>query len=124
MSNNDKTSTEIRTVERTAPLHTGVVVYRVVEVDPAPDVYEKHTWKVSAVVVERASAKQIKLRSAFAGLSRTVFYPSAFGRIFFETPLQAIKFFIAERCLEIVALDRRKREAERALAWAQSQEGI
>lgn len=123
MSENNN-ETETRTVERAAPLHTGVVVYRVVEVDPAPDGHEKHTWKAAAVIVERASVKQIKLRSAFPGLARTVFYPSALGRLFFETPLQAIKFFLAERHLEIDALDRRKKEAERALAWAQSQEGV
>ena len=116
--------TSVRVVERASPLAAGNVVYRVVEVDPPPDVQERHTWKAAAAVVERASVKQIKLRCAFPGLPRTVFDPSAFGRVFFETPLQAIQVFLAERRLEIESLDRRRKEAERALAWAYRQEGI
>jgi hypothetical protein len=127
MSNDsDKSAIEtgVRTVERAAPLHAGVVVYRVVEVDPPPGESGLHTWKAAAATVERGSAKQIKLRAPFSGLDRTVFDPSAFGRVFFETPLQAIQFFLAERRLEIEAIDRRRKAAERAIAWATSQEGI
>ena len=123
--NNDKATDEtVRTVERTAPLHAGVVVYRIVEIDPPPDVDERHTWKVAAATVERGSAKQIKLRAPFPGLARTVFDPSAFGSVFFETPLQAIRFFLTERRLEIKTMDRRRKDAERAIAWATSQEGV
>ena len=125
-NNSDRTTddTGVRTVERAAPLHAGVVVYRVVEIDPPPDVDERHTWKVAAATVERVSAKQIKLRAPFPGLTRTVFDPSAFGRAFFETPLQAIRAFLAERRLEIDTIDRRRKDAERAITWATSQEGV
>ena len=114
----------MRHVASGTPLRSGDVVYRVVEIDPPPDVRDRHTWKAAAVVVERASTKQIKLKSPFPGLARMVFDPDAFGRVFFETPLQAIKFFITERRLEIESIDRRRKEAERALAWATSQEGV
>ena len=124
-SNNSNTDdTGVRTVERAAPLHAGVIVYRVVEIDPPSDDSSLHTWKAAAAVVERASAKQIKLRSPFPGLSRTVFEPSAFGRAFFDTPLQAIRAFLAERRLEIESIDRRRKTAERAIAWATNQEGV
>ena len=99
-------------------LHAGDIVYRVVEVDPPPDVHGPHTWEAAAIVVDRASAKQIKLKRPFRGLARTVFEPRAFGRLFFETPKQAILCFLIEQREEIAALDRRRREAERALAWA------
>ena len=125
-NDSDRTTdaTGVRTVERAAPLHAGVVVYRVVEIDPPPDVDERHTWKVAAATVERGSVKQIKLRAPFPGLARTVFDPSAFGNAFFETPLQAIRAFLAERRLEIASIDRRRKEAERAITWATSQEGV
>ena len=80
----------------------GTLVYVVAEVDPPPDVRGPHTWKATSVVVEKASERQIKLK----------------------TPLQAIQYFLAARRLEIEALDRRRKEAERALAWATSQEGM
>jgi len=120
----DVSSVGFRVVTHGAPLAAGTVVYRVVEVDRPPDDERPHTWKAAAVVVERASAKQIKLRSPFPGLDRVVFDPSAFGRDFFETPLQAIRFFLTARRLEIESLDRRKKEAERALVWAENQEGV
>lgn len=105
-------------------LHAGSVVYRVIEVDPPPDVQGHHTWAVAAVPVERASTQQIKLKRFFPGLSRKVFEPSAFGRVFFETPLQAIQVFLTERRLEIESIDRKKKEASRAIAWALDQEGM
>ena len=105
-------------------MKAGHLVYRVVEVDPPPDKYERHTWKAACVIVERASARQVKLKTPFDGLARTVFQPSALGRIFFETPLQAIQFFLVGRRLEIESIDRRRKEAERAIAWATSQEGM
>lgn len=105
-------------------MKAGTVVYRVVEVDPPPDKRELHTWKAAAVVVERANDRQVKLKTTLPGLARTLFKPNALGRVFFETPLQAIQFFLAERRLEIESLDRRRKEAERAVAWATSQEGM
>lgn len=111
----------VRTVASDTHLHAGTVVYRVIEVDPPPDVCEPHTWKAASVGVERASDKQIKLKRPFQGLARTVFDPTAFGRVFFETPQQAIQCFLAERHNEIVSLDRKRKEAERALAWAEGQ---
>lgn len=114
----------VRHVVSGTPLRAGDLVYRVVEVDPPPDDRGPHTWKAAAVVVERASAKQIKLKTPFTGLMRTIYAPSEFGRVFFETPLQAIEFFLTERQLEIQSLDRRRKEFERAIEWATSQEGV
>jgi hypothetical protein len=104
-------------------IKAGDVVYRVVEIDP-PDVRERHTWKVASTFVERASACQVKLKTRLLGLGNLVFEPSALGRLFFETPLQAIQHFLTERRLEVESLDRRRKEAERAIAWAISQEGV
>jgi hypothetical protein len=111
----------VRTVTSGTPLHAGTVVYRVIEVDLPPDVPGPHTWEAAAVIVERASDKQIKLTRQFPGLARTVFEPTAFGRVFFETPQQAIQCFLTERRDEITSIDRRRKEAEQALAWATSQ---
>jgi hypothetical protein len=83
-----------------------------------------HTWQAAARVVERASVKQIKLNTAFPGYDRVLFDPNAFGRLFFETPLQAIAHFLTERRLEIESLDRKHKEAVRAVAWAEAQEGV
>jgi hypothetical protein len=68
------------------PLRAGDLVYRVIEVDPPPDVYEPHTWKVASAVVERASARQVKLKTRLLGLGNLVFEPSAFGRLFHAAP--------------------------------------
>ena len=108
----------------TRALKAGSLVYRVGEVDPPPDKREPHTWKAACVAVERASARQVKLKTPFAGLGGTVYKPDALGRLFFETPLQAIQFFLTARRLEIESIDRRRKEAERAIAWATSQEGM
>jgi len=116
-----KSDLGVRTVASGTPLHAGNVVYRVIEVDLPPDIHGPHTWQVGSVVIERASEKQIKLRSLFPGLPRLVFEPSAFGRYFFETPQQAIQTFLAERRSELVALEHRRKAAERALAWAEGQ---
>lgn len=105
-------------------MKANTLVYRVVEVDPPPDERGPHTWKAAAVVVERASDRQVKLKTPLPGNGGTVFKPDALGRLFFETPLQAIQFFLAARRLEIESLDRRRKEAERAVAWATSQEGM
>ncbi len=99
-----------------------VLVYCVAEDDPPGP--GRHTWKATAVPVERASAKQIKLKKPLPGHGGTVFPPDAYGRLFFETPLQAIQHFLTARRLEIESLDRRRAEAERALAWAMAQEGV
>ena len=100
------------------------LVYRVAEIDPPPDARGPHTWKAACVVVERASNRQIKLKTPLPGHGGTVFKPDVLGRLFFETPLQAIQFFLTARRLEIESLDRRRKEAERAIAWATSQEGV
>jgi hypothetical protein len=107
-----------RVVAHGAPLAAGTVVYRVVEFDPPPDEEGPHTWKAAAVVVERASAKQIKLRSTFPGMERVVFDPSAFGRDFFASPLEAIKVFLIARRAELESIERRRKDVERAFAWA------
>jgi hypothetical protein len=102
-------------------LKAGSVVYRVVEVDPDEG---KHTWKAAAITVERASARQVKLKRPLPGHGGTLFKPNALGHYFFETPLQAIRHFLTARRLEIEGLDRRRKETERAIAWATSQEGM
>ena len=99
-----------------------VLVYRVVEDDPAGE--GKHTWKAAAIAVERASARQIKLARPLPGHGGTVFKPTDLGRLFFESPLQAIRHFLTGRRMEIESLDRRRAEVERAIAWAKSQEEI
>lgn len=98
-------------------LKAGDLVYRVIEVDPPGE--GRNTWKVASVVVERASAKQIKLKTYFAGLWRTTFDPDALGRAFFETPLRAVQAFLTAQHHEIESLDRHRKEAERAIAWAE-----
>ena len=105
-------------------MKAGTCVYRVIEKDPPGDEQWPHTWKAACVIVERASVRQVKLKTPFPGLARMVFEPNALGRAFFATPLQAIQFFLAERRLEIEALNRRRAEAERAIAWATGQEGM
>ena len=101
-------------------MKTGTLVYVVAEVDPPPNEppNEPHTWKAAYVVVEKASDRQVKLKTPLPGRGGTVFKPDALGRLFFETPLQAIQFFLTARRLEIESLDRRRKEAERAIAWA------
>jgi hypothetical protein len=106
----------------TVPLKAGDAVYRVIEIDPPDDT--PYTWKVACVTVAKASDRQVRLKTNFSGLSRRLFKPDALGRVFFESPLQAIQFFVAERRHEIESLDRRKKDAERALAWAASQRGM
>jgi len=103
-------------------LRAGNLVYRVIEVDPPGE--GLHTWKVVSAVVERASVKQIKLKTLLGGLWNKQFDPDALGRLFFETPLQAIQHFLTVQRLEIESLDRRRIAAERAIAWAASQLGM
>jgi hypothetical protein len=105
------------------PLRAGDLVYRVIEVDLPPNIPGRHTWEVASVVIERASSKQIKLSAHFTGLANKVFDPDAFGRVFFETPLQAIQYFLSSKRLEIESLDRRRKEVERATAWAEIETG-
>ena len=101
---------------------TGHIVYRVIEDDPPGK--GPHTWKVVAIAVAHASVKQIKLKTFMPGSYRTRFTPDALGRVFFETPLQAIQHFLIAQRMEIEALDRRRAEADRAIAWAMNQEGM
>lgn len=103
-------------------LKAGSLVYRVVEVDP-PD-SGPHTWKVACVAVAKASDRQILLKHRFVGLANIRFEPGAFGRIFFETPLQALQHFLTARRLDVESLARKREEAERAIAWTTNQEGM
>lgn len=108
-------------------LKAGSLVYRVIEIDPFdsdPDAKGESTWKAAAIAVVRASERQIKLKRPLPGHGGTLFKPSALGHNFFETPLQAIQHFLAARRLEIDALDSRRKELERAITWATSQEGM
>lgn len=101
------------------PLRAGARVYCVSEVDLPPDNSGPHTWNVDFCIVERASAKQIKLQHPFRGTARVLFDPTALGRFFFTTPQQAIQDFLATQRTKIASLDRKKKEAERAIAWAE-----
>lgn len=103
-------------------LKAGCLVYRVVEVDPPGE--GPHTWKAACIEVHSASAKQIKLKTAFSGLFKTRFTPDAFGRVFFETPLQAIQHFLIARRLEMESFARQRAECERAIEWASNQAGM
>jgi hypothetical protein len=103
-------------------LRAGSCVYRVVEDDP-PDA-GLHTWRVACVTVEKASARRVRLAKRFDGLANILFEPDALGRLFFETPLQAIQFFLTARRLEMESLERKKAEAARAIAWAAGQPGM
>lgn len=105
-------------------LKAGDLVYRVVEIDPPPPDASPHTWEVACIAVEKASEKQVKLQKRFDGLANILFEPSALGRSFFETPLQAIQSFLAARRLELEALERKKAHAARAIAWAEQQDGM
>lgn len=96
------------------------VVYRVVEYDP-PEEGVSHTWRVESRVVKQASAKQITLKSYFSGHFRIQYNQNALGRLFFATPALAIEAFAAGQCEEIESLDHKRKEIERALAWAYSQ---
>jgi hypothetical protein len=103
-----------------ASLKTGDVVYRVVEYD-SPDENTPHTWKIESRAVKQASSRQVTLVRLFTGLSRQRFAPDDLGRLFFATPGQAVEAFAGHQRGEIDSLDRRRREAERALAWAYGQ---
>lgn len=106
------------------PLKAGHLVYRVVEVETDPPDILPYTWKVDCVTVESATARQISLQRHFVGGANRLFKPSALGSIFFETPLQAIQFFLTARLLELESLAHKKTEAARAIAWAAGQEGM
>jgi hypothetical protein len=95
----------------------GTVVYRVVEWD-LPDAESDFTWKAQAVEIERASNIQIKLKKPFSDMSSKIFKPSALGRVFHETPLQAIQHFMAECRLKVDELERKRSQLERAIMWA------
>jgi hypothetical protein len=104
-------------------LRPGDLVYRVMEIDP-PDEKQPYTWQVTSAIVERASAKQIKLKTYLPGLWRTLFNPEVLGNTFFETPLGAIQWFLTQQRGELETLERKRKQAERAIAWATSQEGV
>jgi hypothetical protein len=103
-------------------LRAGDLVYRVIEIDPPNE--GPITWQVTSAVVKSASAKQIQLKTYLPGLWRTRFKPNMLGRTFFETPLGAIQWFSAAQRGEIETMDRRRKQAERAIAWATAQEGV
>jgi hypothetical protein len=104
-------------------LKTGFCVYRVVEVE-SPDEEAPHGWKVACGVIDTFSPKQIVLRAYLPGLDKKRFKPDALGRVFFETPLTAIRHFLTARQLEIEAIDRKRADNVRAIAWANEQEGM
>lgn len=116
----NETNIETRNIVPGTPLRAGDVVYRVVEYDP-PDENTPHTWKVASAVIERASDKQIKLKSQPPGFPRILFQPDALGRAFFESPLQAVKAFLKEQQAQIESLERQRKTAERAVTWATSE---
>jgi hypothetical protein len=104
-------------------LRPGVCVYRVVEIEPASE-DAPHSWKVACGVIDAFSSKQIVLKAYLPGVDKKRFKPDAFGRVFFESPLTAIRHFLAAKQLEIEAIDRRRADNLRALAWARAQEGM
>jgi hypothetical protein len=103
------------------PLRPGDLVYRVNEADPPAK--GPHTWTVASVAVEQASTKQIKLKSCSATGWRVKFEPGALGRVFFATPAAAIAAFLAAKRRELEILERRRKDSERAIAWAVRQQG-
>lgn len=104
------------------PLRPGDLVYRVVEWDSPEN--DPHTWKVMSVAVERASVKQIKLKTYFSSLYRVQYEPRALGRIFFATPEAAVAAFLSAQRSELESLERHRKNAERAIAWAIAQEKV
>ena len=114
----------VRTVTQRRPiaLRAGDLVYRVIEIDPPDD--GPVTWKVTSAIVTQASDKQIRLETYLPGLWNVIFKADALGHLFFETPLGAIQWFIAAQRREIETLDRRRKQAERAIEWATSQESM
>lgn len=66
----------------------------------------------------------MKLKKAFPGTTSQLYKPDALGKSFFETPLQAIKCFLAARRLDIDSIERRRKEVERAIEWATNQAGM
>lgn len=93
------------------------LVYSVIEYDP-PEEGARHTWKVESRVVKQASERQITLKSFFPGHFRINFTPTALGLAFFATPQLAIEAFAEKQRANMEDLDRKRREAERALMWA------
>jgi hypothetical protein len=97
-----------------------IVVYRVapyIRHDDEPETTPK--YRVEAR--DAKAGKMIALARPFTDLSKTCYSQKALGRIFFETPLQAIVNFAANQRLAIESADRARREAERALFWAYTQ---
>jgi hypothetical protein len=101
-------------------LRPGDLVYRVIEIDP-PDA-SPVTWKVTSAIVKRASTKQITLKTYLPGLWNVRFEPNMLGQLFFETPLDAIQWFLASQRSEIETLERQRAHVERAITWATAQE--
>jgi hypothetical protein len=98
-------------------LKAGDLVYRVAAYDPAEE-GAIHTWKIEHRVVKQASDRQIVLKSFFPGHFRIQFDPTALGLTFFATPQLAVEAFAEKQRAEIENLDRKRKAAERALAWA------
>lgn len=100
-----------------------VVLYKVVEADPAPGVEGLHSWEVQARQAD-VSDRQIRLKHPFSSGFGTRFKRdgrNSIGWIFFETPLQAINYFLLAKREEVLSYERRKAEAERAIAWANNE---
>lgn len=101
-------------------LKPGDLVYRVGEFDP-PEEGLHHTWKIESRAIKSASDRQITLASYFYGTSLLQFTPDALGRVFFATPAEAVEAFAWRQRDEMESLDRRRKDAERAILWAYEQ---
>lgn len=98
-----------------------IVVYRVEEVNPPPGVKGPHTWKVAAIEAY-VHRKTIQLTKRFWNIEKIMWQPDALGRVFFETPLQAIDYFKRSQMALVESHQRCILENQRAIAWAQEQQ--
>lgn len=101
-------------------LTANCIVYRVVPYVGHDDETDPPNHAVETRIV-KAAGKMIILVRPFTDLMKTRFAKDALGRIFFETPLQAIVHFAAEQRIAIDRADRARRRAESALFWAYEQ---
>jgi hypothetical protein len=101
-------------------LTANCVVYRVVPYVGHDDETNPPNHAVEARIVKSAG-KMITLARSFTDRLKTRYDQKALGRVFFETPLQAITNFAAEQRIAIDSADRARHRAERALFWAYEQ---
>jgi hypothetical protein len=78
-------------------------------------------FMIEAREIERASDKQIKLKTYFTGGMNVLFAPSALGKEFYATPREALAAFRAAQVFRITDAERRlertRREAADAIEW-------